>query len=135
VRHRHRETRAQTQGRTTAGVGRHQGMWGPFRSPCVADQGDVRLVRLVRLVLRQAAAAGDAHPVRMPTCVVMGILGRSPEGAGTHVAVVEVGTRVAVVGVRWTDGQRHVVTSGESRCRRLEGPAAVAGAVVDSPRS
>lgn len=102
----------------------------------------VALVRPALLVLGQAAAAGDAHPVRGPVRGGRGILGRSLGEARRHVAVVE-GVNVAVVRVRWTDDiarRRLVVTLGESRFRRrLEDPAVVvAGAVVvvmDSPRS
>lgn len=102
----------------------------------------VALVRPALLVLGQAAAAGDAHPVRGPVRGGRGILGRSLGEARRHVAVVE-GVNVAVVRVRWTDDiarRRLVVTLGESRFRRrLEDPAVVVvGAVVvvmDSPRS
>lgn len=125
--------RAQAQ--TSAGRAR-QRMQGPIRSLSAAGAG----VAPARLVLRQAATA-DGQSVRSLGRAAVGIrqdLGRSLEGAGTHVAVE--GVSVAVVKVRWIDGDvgwRHVVPSDESHYRRLAVPAVVAGAVmvVDSPRS
>ena len=103
----------------------------------------VRPALLALLVLGQAAAAGDAHPVRRPIRIGRGILGHSLEEAGRYVAVAE-GVNVAVVGVGWTDGdarRRRVVTVvGGSRFRCLEGPevagtVVVVGVMVDSPWS
>lgn len=123
----HKAQAAQARAQTSAGWacrGR-QRMQGPIRSLSAAG------VAPGHLVLRQAAAAG-AHPVRSSGCAAACNrldLGRSLEGAGRRAAVE--GESVAVVEVRWTDGDvgwRQVV--GESRCRRLADPAAVAGAVV-----
>lgn len=134
--HRHQEAGDQAQGQRSAGVAGHR-LQGLIHSPCAAG---VALVRLALLVLGQAAT-GDAPPAHKPKRGARGILGRFLEEAGMHVAVVEGCSHVvAVVGVRWIDGdarRRRVVALGGSRFRRLAEPAAVAGAVVvvDSPRS
>jgi hypothetical protein len=133
ARHRHREARVRVRVQRTAGVVGHQ-VQGLIHSPCAAG------VALVLLAPGQAAT-GDAAPVHKPACEARGILGRSPEEAVRHVAVVDGCSNVAVVGVGWIDGdarRRGVVTAGGSRFRHLaDRPAAVAGAVVvvDSPRS